>query len=607
MTFSLTHLRDSLVVHRNAILCAFFVGLLFILPQTLARIELGSDYHGAPFLYQSDDENYLANIQEIIEGNISASSPIYHGYKNYPATILPFGEYLYAVPAIVFHLPITFIITVSKFIFPSILFLLVYTLIFFLVRGREEDINDAKLNALTGGLLVVLGYDFVDLGHMVGVVRGFSDSGYLSVWARLVNPITGGLFLFTFLILLWRILNRSSRTLPFVAGGLVAVMSGYFFSFAVALSITFVLFLTTLLQRKDREAWSLLQIAGIGSLPLLFNIVSVFRNLYSPGGGHSLTKIGLFYTHVPVINKLLFVSMVLFLVASFIMFKKKPGFLKEASLWWWYCLTLLISVFLVFVQQIITGMAIWPQHFVQYSIPIVYTVGIVMLYKFIHPWSKSIWMVCVYLILITTVLYGIWTVLLYKNDMKSYLSDQRYTPIFAWFNAVHTKNDCVVLVSEDINYLSGKIPAYTHCDVYYSVQNYYGVPQERIEHGYFSWLRLRGITSEDITVYLNNHRTEVRTTSFTNWLELWRDSRDPWLKSIQSEEELSRWENDATSRLVVLYKDFLANDFKMELKKFKLDYILWDSLRYGSWNPQNFSFLSEVYRSGGLVVFKVNL
>ncbi len=601
----LTYTKSLIIGHRKAILYAVFVGTLFIAPQILARVDLGNAYRGAPFLYQNDDESYLASIEDIIEGHLTASSPIYYGYKDSPAVVLPFGEYLYAIPAIVLHLPVLLIVAMSKFIFPAILLLLVYSLVFLLVRESDEE--DAKLNAIAGGSLVVLGYDLIDPTHVLAILHGVSYAGYSSVWARLVNPISGALFLFALLIMLWLLFNKKNRFLPYVSGILVAAMTGYFFSFAMALSITGLLLLVTIFQKKMDTAWSLIKVISIGILPFAFAALSTIMRAHAVGGGDTLTKIGLFYTHVPLFNKFLLLALAMFLLVSLWVFFKKPALFKNNSLWWWYCFALLVGAFMVFVQQMVTGMAIWPQHFVQYSIPIVYMVGSVVLYKFLRPWSRKVWIICVYIILIITSVYGVLVVNSYKGNMVAYQNDQRYVPIYAWLNTASSKDGCVVLVIEYPNYLSGKIPAYTHCDDYYSAQNYYGVPQDRVEYGYFMWLRLRGISADEIMSYLNNNRVEVRTTSFTNWLELWRTSEDPWLKSIRNEGELTVWEDNATAHLAGAYKRFVAGDLTTELKKYKLDYVVWDRVRYPAWNSQDFPFLEEVYKANGLVVFRVKL
>lgn len=600
----MTHMKNLKMLfkeHKKAFFFAFAVGVLFVMPQVCARIDLGDKYQGAPFLYQSDDENYLENIQEIMDGHLSASSPIYYGYKDSTAKVLPIGEYLYAIPAMLLHIPILWVVMASKFLFPALLFLLVYVLIYVLVK--EDNDRDAKLAAIAGGLLVVLGYDFVDFGHVASILKGVIDSGYSSIWARLVNPITGALFLFTFLIILWNIIQKNNHFLPYAGGVLAASMVGYFFSFAITISITFVLLLVTFFLKKWGQFRSLFVVIVIGVLPVIPSVFAVFKRSAAMGGEYAFTKVGLLYTHAPLFNKFLILVLSAFFLVSLFAALKKPKLLKGDSLWWWYCAALLVGTFLVFVQQSITGLAIWPQHFVQYSIPLSYVVGVVSWYKFVHPWSRKIWVVGMYLIIAITGFYGVWMVSLYTSNMKHYLSDQRYVPVYQWLNKSPTKDDCVVLMSEDENYLSGKIPAYTHCDVYYSVQNYYGVPQDRVEHGYFSWLRIRGVTMANIDSYLNNHRMEVRSTTFTNWLELWHASEDPWLVSVRNEKELNLWEDDSVAYIKSSYKTFLASDFELELKRYRLDYIIWDREKYPTWDSKNFPFLKKTYEANGLVVF----
>ncbi len=604
MSSVLARAKTILSSHKRAIFYALVVGMLFTLPQVLARIELGGAYQGAPFLYQSDDENYLANIEDILDGHVTASSPIYFGYKDSPAVILPFGEYLYVLPSVLLHIPILLVVELSKFAFPALLFLLVYALVFSLTQ-RDGDEEDAKLGAVAGGLLVLLGYDFVDPAHVHAVITGAAGIGYSTIWARLVNPISGGLFLFLFLMLLWKLFNGKTRLLPYAAGVLLAVMTGYVFSFGVGLSVTALLCVIAFAQKKPREAWSFVKVIGLGVLPATASGLFVLFSQAASAGGSTLAKAGLLHTHVPLVNRFLLLALVAFALVSAWLFLKRSNLLKDSA-WWWFSFAFLVGTFLTFIQQVVTGVTVWPQHLVQYSIPVVYVVGMVVLYRCVRPWSRSLWAGLTYVILIASLAYGALVVSSYRTDMAAYASDQRYVPVYAWLNSHTANGDCVVLVSEKENYLSGKIPAYTHCDDYYSVQNYYGVPQDRIESGYLLWLRVRGITVADVHAYLESHRPEVRSTMFTNWLELWHASGDPWLQAIQVKGALAAWEDAAAARLETDYLAFLKGDFKAELEKYKLDYVVWDKAGFPAWNPQDFPSFTEVYAANGLVIFSVH-
>lgn len=603
ITSYVLYIKRLISEHKHVFFLAVLTGALFLVPQLLARVDLGDKYQGAPFLYQSDDENYLTNIQEVIDGHLLVGSPVYAGYKDYPSIIMPIGEYLYAFPALVLHVSVLSVITVTKFIFPALLFLLVYYLVYLLVKG--DGGYDAKVAAMAGGLLVVLGYDFVALGHVLSVLSNVSISGYSNIWARLVNPISGALLLCPLMIVLWKIINKGNRFLPYIGGSLTAVMLGYFFSYALALSVSTTLLLIMLLQKKWEEVKELLRVLLVGVLPVLPKIILVLQNSVSGANNHSFTKIGLFYTHIPLLNKFLLLAIFVFIAMSLVAVFRNINYIKNIPSWWSFCLALLMGTFISFAQQIVTGITIWPQHFVQYSIPIVYIVGIVSLYKFIRPLSRKIWAVSMYLVIALSVAYGVIICFSYRGNIENYVFNQRYVPIYNWLNNNTTNSACVVLASEDENYLSGKIPAYTHCDVFYSVYNYYGVPQNRVERGYFAWLRIRGVSASNVVSYLNAHRMEVRSTMFTNWLELWHASGDPWLKSIQNEDELTAWEDNAVDYLVDAYRNYLKTDFQEKLKQDKLDYVIFDRMKYPTWDAKEYPFLEKVYEVNDLVIFRL--
>lgn len=96
---------------------------------------------------------------------------------------------------------------------------------------------------------------------------------------------------------------------------------------------------------------------------------------------------------------------------------------------------------------------------------------------------------------------------------------------------------------------------------------------------------------------------EIRSTMFTNWLELWHESSDPWLKSIRNEKDLNTWEDKSVAHIASSYKTFLTSDFEAELKRYKLDYVVWDREKYPTWTPSNFPFLENIYEANGLVIF----
>ena len=75
----------------------FIIGLILIAPQFLAMHSLGSYNTCGPFLFQSNEDNYMARIQEIIDGHYSFL-PFYE-YKDTSSfpMLVPIAEYWYAI------------------------------------------------------------------------------------------------------------------------------------------------------------------------------------------------------------------------------------------------------------------------------------------------------------------------------------------------------------------------------------------------------------------------------------------------------------------------------------------------------------------------------
>src|SRR3989338_3226616 len=65
-----------------------------------------------------------------------------------------------SLPSILFNIPLVDILVFNKFLFPFALFLLSCALVY-LLTGKPDYLS-GKFNAIAGGLLVTLGYNFVD-------------------------------------------------------------------------------------------------------------------------------------------------------------------------------------------------------------------------------------------------------------------------------------------------------------------------------------------------------------------------------------------------------------------------------------------------------------
>lgn len=535
--------------HRWMLIAAVFVGCVSAMPVMLAPFLLGSQYRGVQFLPLDNEDNYRARIHEVLDGHFSASSTYLFEYKDVSAPVFAVNEWVYAAPAYLFGLSNT--IVASKFIFPAMLFLLVYALLW-RILGKTRD---ATLAAITGGLVVVLGYDFVDYRTMLGIMNGTAIPPF-PVWTRLVNPIVGGLLLFGVLNLLWSMIER--RRYAFVGVGvLIALSVGYFFNFALSLAIVGAVFLVSLWQKQYALARECLYALLISAVLDAWYWFSMFSSVGGVDGRVLAMRNGMFVTHEPVVNMMLLAT-TLFVAGSFL-FAWRTDIWKENRAAWGFIAALLLGSWAAFNQQIITGRSVWHYHFVQYVIPLCMISVLAVSYLVWREYILRVWRGAMILFCSVTVVYAVYVVFSVSNRLDEFQAEQRYAEVFEYLEKAQP--ECVVMVLGEREKLERLIPAYTDCNVYSTSSIFFGVSEERVLHNFLISLRFENVASEDVRDYLLQHEESVRVYFFSDWKQLFGSGHDAWF--LEKIEYLTRE-----------YQLFFARNFEDELLKYKLDFVV---------------------------------
>lgn len=520
---------------------------------------LGSEYRGVPYMYQDYESSYLARIHEVLDGHPGLGSPFLAEGKNAPTPLLPFGEYMYALPVLLTPLSLVHVQEASKFLLPALLFLLIYTLAYLL--AREQKMRTPRLVGVAAASLSVLGYDLVDPRALLELFHAPTGL-YLSIWARLVNPICGALFLFVFLIALWHTIKGKPRYW-ILAGLCLALSVSYVFSFGICLAtITSYIALSHFAKERPnrRLYWIIaggLLLVGIFALPYIVH----------HAGTSSPLKNGLLLTHRPLLNKFLIFSLVVWVIDAYI----RRTRLQSADL---FLGAMGIGSLMAMNAQVIIGRTIWPQHFVQYTIPISIIIIVIALGRLGSRWHKA--PVCVLVALAAlSYLYPLHELPSYKFTLGDFRNNQQYAGLFSWLND-SAQPDCTVLAREDVEFLASYVPALTRCNTYYTTYVFVGVSDERILHNYFAHMRLDGVTPQTIHAYLDAHPTEVQANFFNDWKEIFRHTANAWLAAISDRTAIDGRFTTLNDNLTVQYADFYQKDFYQELKAYRLDYIIID-------------------------------
>jgi hypothetical protein len=564
-----------------ALVFAVLAGLIYLAPNLFFIFSLGDKYQGIPMMQTANEDFYIARIQEILDGHPGLGSFALFEGKRGASLTPPAAEMFYALPALLFKVSAVNIVVASRFFLPAILFLLVYFLIRRLTANFASLSN--KFNAIAGATLVTLGYDLVDIKNVWLFLSGKIFGGWFLLWSRPVNPIMGAIFLFSFLLCLAVLTQRTKRrwALTILAGIFLALMVGsYFFSWGIALSVLAVLLVVFLLEKRYALAKSLTTVllsAGVLTSPYWYNS---WRLSQSPWYEDMMLRNGLFLTHYPLWNKVLLAALAIYGIIFFWLFlkRKTSNLWKECLLepnegfrfqnWFVFCLALLLGGFWALNQQVLTGRTVWPFHFVQYTIPLAMIAVIVLFYNITSGKWPKICRTAITLIISGTLIWGGFVqAKAYISYADYYVSLQEYGPALDWLN--RQPNDCVVLVEDETNNLynlNGLVPAFTHCNVYGSTWAYNLLSPERMHYSYLVLLRMKGVTAETIEDYVGQNRLEAVVHLFPNWKSLYGIKQFPDFVDTKLEERLKKLPDN--------YRQFVKEDFTSELNKYRLDYVL---------------------------------
>ncbi|MFZ2522332.1 MAG: hypothetical protein WAX44_01650 [Minisyncoccia bacterium] len=589
-----TKLISTLRNNYIAFLFSLLVGIVYIFPHVYFILDQGENYKGIYISRSYDEDTYYSSIRQIYDGKSATMNPYLPEYEEKTiVSAYKFIESIIGYLGVFFNLSISSLAILSKFIFPTLIFLSVY--FFILVLFHD------KLTAIFTAFFVLLGQELAPLNITSAIETFMFQSPFHSflLFNRPINPQVSIIFFFLVLCLLAKLWNNThSKKYAILSGIIVGFLSYiYFYYWNFTLIFLGLIFLYSIFL-KEKELLKNISISIIVSLavamPFIVNTLLALKT-----GAMSVSK-NYILTHRYINEKVILLPLIVFIVIylwNTIISKKFNisvvlSFINEKK--FLFIFLLVVTGFLATNQQVIHGYEIQQHHYHFMTNISVFIITMSVIFStFLKSHINKYKLFIVSLVMFVIFIHAISVqASSYKYWVDKFGHFQDYSPVFDWLNN-NSKADDVVYSSTEISEI---IPVYTHNSVYGSLHaSVYPVPTERLAHNYFTLMYLRGISGKEVKTYLydEKYRNEFGHMVFEG--QYWRSVCGSF----------GCFPDSVLDSYIKNYELLVKDSFETNLKKYKIDYILWDSELNPEWEIDKFNFVKEVFRHESIHLFSV--
>ena len=417
-------MTDKIKKHKWVIMLAFAIGVISVAPQ-LYFAFFNSDFSGIHMFGTDAEHHYLARIQEVRDGYASLGN-VFLPNKDQPYLMMGGGEVIAAILGKILFLDTVEFNLLSKFVFPFVIFLLIYFFVYKIFASRSIAIITASM--------AFFGSDLTSGPSAIMELFQFKSSaiGFLA-HTRPINPQISAIFLFTCLYLLFKILYDTkgiSLKLPILFGvisGLAVYIYIYVWSFlAIVIALYFFYFLY---EKNKGYIKKFLYIIFIHSFVTIPYWINFFQARSHPDYIDSAMRQGLVSSHEFVLGMWLVISLIAVLFFWPDEYRRAKKFL----------LFVVIALWIATNQQIISGIMVQQAHY-HWNITKPVLVSIIVSALFVYSMRrfvkiKKIITLAVILSVLVLFYHGVLSqISAYEYLYPRYLEYQKYSDVVLYFS-----------------------------------------------------------------------------------------------------------------------------------------------------------------------------
>src|SRR3989344_179085 len=425
-------MKNVLKKHHLAFVLAIVTGFIMIFPQLFFVNSLGTEYKGIPMMKSDGETYYVTRMQQLYNGT-GVSNPYYFEDKNLPNIYYTFSESLIAIPGVVLGIPVDTLNLIYKFLFPGIVFLLVYFLLYRLTKN--------KIWSLTGASLVLLGNTLLsipDISHLFRLDK--TAYSQFSLFARAVNPEFSSIVFFPYVhLLVSAVQSQKNKWYIFMALLFSASFYFYFYSWTFILAANVCTAMTFFFIKHLRQiSWKILFVT-FSSLVLGSSAILEILAVKASPFLKDLAGIYDVASHRPIIS----IAWVFVLVVYIWYLKRKKILVSEDYL----LIGLFIATLVDVNQQVITGLSVQSGHYHWYfNTPMFFIILMYVCAKWSDGFlSKNISRVFgTFLILLSITSASFIQYSSYLNNKAEAVNEQDFAQVFDWLNKNTPKGSVVM-------------------------------------------------------------------------------------------------------------------------------------------------------------------
>ncbi|KKR81958.1 MAG: hypothetical protein UU27_C0005G0022, partial [Parcubacteria group bacterium GW2011_GWD1_40_9] len=575
--------------HWSVAMLALIIGLICVLPFLYFSGAIGDNYKGFFLAGSYDEEFYWGIVDQVRDGKSVDGNPYIYEQRDSGANFR-YHPIEYVLGQVEQFASIDSFAVTTKFLFPAILAIAVYFL--FIVLGLS------RMGAVVGATIVLLGNELAPLaiGQIFKTVTLSGGPHSFLYYVRPVNPAVSAILFFGLLALFYRLFSEPSRGRAILLGAGVGLMTYIYFFYwnylTILLGLIIILSICFKLWKLFRLTLLALLVDLLVSSPYLFKILHTFLN---PSLDQTTMAKNFISTHHFIIEKMIIAPLLLLGILWFIDWYRNNTLVanpeKKPLI---FVGLLLVTGLIASNQQVITGIEIQQFHYhFSTNIPaFLITMSLIFglfLTRLPKKWQITLASLVVFIFVAHASLIQTYS---YGYNFQETLDNQRYIPAFNWLNE-NTNNEDVVFTQVR---LSGLLPIYTHNYVYGALwASAFPVPQERLEHNYFTNIAFANVTGSLAPDYFYDPINRNALGQYIFEGQYWRATCGSF----------GCFPDETLDNLILKYKQFLKQPISLNLKKYRADYVLWDLRKDKDWKLDQYKFLEKVFTGDEVSIYRV--